>query len=127
MCSTYSVDPLVMGGSIRVKLKTIYTQDVIINLSEYILRNVDPCKSIFEGIESISSTWDNISIVFRTQHDFASQMNIQAFADVIYQFLVDHNYLTSLSEDEKAFLMFGLHRIYLFDVFRFKNSIKIVL
>lgn len=127
MCSTYSVDPLVMGGSIRVKLKTIYTQDVIVSLSEYILRNLDPFKSTFEGIESISSTWDNISIVLKTQHDFASQMNIQAFADVIYQFLVDHNYLTSLSEDEKAFLMFGLHRIYLFDVFRFKNSIKIVL
>lgn len=116
-----------MGGSIRVKLKTIYTQDVVVSLSEYILRNLDPCKSIFEGIENISSTWDNISIVLKTQHDSASQMNIQAFADVIYQFLVDHNYLTSLSEDEKAFLMFGLHRIYLFDVFRFKNSIKIVL
>lgn len=116
-----------MGGSIRVKLKTIYTQDVVVSLSEYILRNLDPFKSTFEGTESISSTWDNISIVLKTQHDFASQMNIQAFADVIYQFLVDHNYLTSLSEDEKAFLMFGLHRIYLFDVFRFKNSIKIVL
>lgn len=127
MCSTYSVDPLVMGGSIRVKLKTIYTQDVIINLSEYILRNSDPSRSIFEGIESISSTWDNISIVLKTQHDFASQMNIQTFADVIYQFLVDNNYLTSLSEDEKAFLMYGLHRIYLFDIFRFKNHIKIVL